>query len=278
MVSTAQLILLLLSILAYLAGGISASAHLFGKRFTISRGLALALGLILSGSLLVWHSVTVAVAWQPLQDNFSAMLTLAVLLAAFVGYMQLNRPMPALEWLTMPIVIMLLLMAGHFGTTKPHAYLSTAYSLGHRLTTYVGAVAFMVAGVVGVIYLLSDRTLRARKAHLPPQPGVFSSLERLERLNYTSVTIGFALFSLGMIIGVVWLRHEGGSSRMGPLWYLSPKVVFSMAAWLLFAIVLHTPIAPRLRGRKNAILSIAGMLLTLASIIAVLLMPAGGVN
>jgi len=283
MVSTTQIILLLLSILAYLAGGISALASLMGKKLTLSRGLALSVGLILSGSLLIWHSVTVTVvghegSWQPLQDNFSAMLTLAVLLAAFVGYVQIKRPMPSLEWLTMPIVILLLLMAGHFGTTQPNAYARTAYSVAHRLTTYVGAVAFMVAGITGVMYLLSDHSLRGRKSHLPPRPGVFGSLERLERLTYTSVTIGFALFSVGLIVGIAWLRHDGGSERMGPTWYLSPKVVLSVAAWLLFAVVLHTPIAPRLRGRKNAILSIAGMLFTLAAIIAVLLMPAGGAN
>jgi ABC-type uncharacterized transport system permease subunit len=63
---------------------------------------------------------------------------------------------------------------------------------------------------------------------------------------------------------------------MGPHWYLSPKVIFSLAAWAVFAVVLHTPIAPRLRGRKNAVLSIIGVALTLASIVAVLLMPAGG--
>lgn len=282
MVSTTQIILLLLSILAYLAGGISASASLMGKKLALSRGLALSVGLILSGSLLIWHSITVTVegqegSWQPLQDNFSAMLTLAVLLAAFVGYVQLKRPMPSLEWLTMPIVILLLLMAGHFGTTQPNAYARTAYSVAHRLT-YLGAVAFMVAGIAGVMYLLSDHSLRARKSHLPPRPGMFGSLERLERLTYTSVTIGFALFSLGLIAGLAWLRQEGGSERMGPMWYVSPKVVLSIAAWLLFGVVLHTPIAPRLRGRKNAILSIAGMLLTLAAIIAVLLMPAGGAD
>lgn len=282
MVSSAQIILLALSILSYLAGGVSASASLMGKRISaVSRPTALGLGLLFSTVLLVWHSARVVRetgGWQPLQDNLSAMLTLAVLLAAFVAYIQVKRPVPSLEWLAMPVVILLLLMAGHFGTAKPETYLPTTYSVVHRVTTYIGAVAFMVAGVSGVLYLLSDRNLRHRKRqgqHVPPQPGVFGSLERLEHLTYTSVTLGFALFSVGLITGLIWLHHDG-SQRMGPTWYFSPKVIFGAAAWLIFAIVLHTPIAPRLRGRKNALLSIVGLVLTLASIVAVLLMPAGG--
>jgi ABC-type uncharacterized transport system permease subunit len=175
-------------------------------------------------------------------------------------------------------VLEILLLAGHFGKTQPQAYTLNTYSLVHRLASFLGAVAFMVAGVAGVLYLMSDHNLRQNKRrghHLPPKPGVFGSLERLEHLTYTSVTLGFALFTLGLITGAIWL-HEDGSRRMGPHWYLSPKVIFSLAAWAVFAVVLHTPIAPRLRGRKNAVLSIIGVALTLASIVAVLLMPAGG--
>ena len=102
------------------------------------------------------------------------MLTLAILLAAFVAYVQFKRPIASLEWLVMPVVVVLLLMAGHFGKNQPQAYLPTTYSLAHRLFTYLGALAFVVAGATGALYLMSDHMLRARPAghaHLPPSPG-----------------------------------------------------------------------------------------------------------
>ena len=178
----------------------------------------------------------------------------------------------------MPAVIGLLLLAGHFGATQPKAYLNTTYSLVHRVFTYVGALAFGVAGAAGVLYLISDHNLRQRKrmgVHFPPSR-MFGSLERLERIIYNAVTVGFALFTVGIISGTAWGLQATGHARLGEQWYLSPKVVLGVMAWLLFAIVLHSPATPRLRGRKNAILSIAGLLLTVASLIAVFFMPTGG--
>lgn len=284
MVSTAQVILLVLAILAYLAGGVTSLLTVAGRktpphwRWTLMAG-----GFVCSLALLVWHSITVVLetqTWQPLQDSLSALLTLAILLSAFVAYVQLRRPIASLEWLIMPVVVVLLLMAGHFGKTQSAAYLPTAYSLVHRLFTYLGALAFVVAGATGALYLMSDRMLRVRPAragggHLPPSPGMFGSLERLEHLAFSAVTWGFAMFTVGIITGIGWVVHEHGNTKLGAAWYLSPKVVLTMAVWVVFAIVLNTPIAPRLRGRKNAILSIVGLLLTLATLFAVLLMPAG---
>lgn len=281
MVSTAQVILLVLAIVAYLAGGVTSLLAVAGRKMpTHWRWMFMGAGFLFSFVLLVWHSITVVMAtgtWQPLQDSLTALLTLAILLAAFVGYVQYKRPITSLEWLVMPVVIVLLLMAGHFGKNQSVAYLPTTYSLVHRVFTYLGALAFVVAGATGALYLMSDRALRARRTgggHLPPSPAMFGSLERLEHLSYSAVTWGFALFTVGIISGIGWVMH--GSTLLGQAWYFSPKVVLALAVWLIFAVVLNTPIAPRLRGRKNAILSIVGLLLTIATLFAVLLMPAGG--
>lgn len=277
-----QNVMLLVAALAYLAGGVASVAALMGWRTApYVRSASLAAGILISATLLTMHSLTVvreSGGWQPLQDNLSALLTLSVLLALFVGYLQLRRPIPSLEWIIMPTVIVLLLLAGHFGSTQPQAYLPGTYSLVHRIFTYVGAVAFVIAGAAGTLYLISDHNLRKRKVggpHFAPSR-VFGSLERLERITYNAVTLGFALFTVGVVSGVAWGLQETGHERLGEYWYVTPKVVLGMLAWLLFAVVLHSPVTPRLRGRKNALLSIAGLVLTLASLVAVLLMPSGG--
>lgn len=276
-----QMLMLGLAALCYAAGGVGAAMQLAGKQVRISfRMSCIAAGLALSLLLLAWHARATG-NWQPLQDNFSALLTLAVLLAGFAAYFQIHRPMASLVALCMPVVVVLLLMAGYFGRSQPGAYLITWYSLGHRVAAFLGILAFVVAGASGVLYLLSDHMLRLRwsgrqgKLRTPPSPEVFGSLERLERLTFASVVLGFALFTLGILIGIGWVLHYH-STRMGAHWYLTPKVLLSFAAWIIFAIVLHTPIAPRLRGRKTAILSICGLVLSLATLLAVLLMPKGG--
>jgi ABC-type transport system involved in cytochrome c biogenesis permease subunit len=283
MVTAPEITVLLLAVAAYVAGGIGSIVALAGKPVPRHfRSISMGIGIALSAGLLVWHSAETA-TWQPLEDNLSAMLTLAVLLSLFVAYIQHRRPIPSLEWLIMPIVIALLLMAGHFGKTQPHPYLTTTYSLVHRLSSYLGTLAFVVAGMASVLYLMSDRALRSRTRagvgarHLAPHPGLFGSLERLDHLTYSAVTLGFALFTVGIVTGIVWVVHEHGKTRLGTHWFLAPKVLLAFAAWLIFAIIVHTPIAPRLRGRKDALLSIIGVIMTIATLFAVLLMPKGGV-
>jgi ABC-type transport system involved in cytochrome c biogenesis permease subunit len=283
MVGIAQIVLLLMAVASYLAGGAISLLAMSGRKPAPHlRWMFLTAGIVLSLALLFWHSTTVITqtgAWQPLQDSLSALVTLSILLAGFVAYVQLKRPIASLEWLMMPVVVVLLLMAGHFGKTQPTAYLPSAYSLVHRLFTFLGALAFVVAGAAGALYLMSDRMLRARPAggvHLPPSPGKFGSLERLENLAHSAVTWGFAMFTLGILSGISWAVHEHGTSKLGQAWYFTPKVVLTMAVWVVFAVVLNTPIAPRLRGRKSAILSIVGLLLTIATLFAALLMPSAG--
>jgi ABC-type transport system involved in cytochrome c biogenesis permease subunit len=55
----------------------------------------------------------------------------------------------------------------------------------------------------------------------------------------------------------------------------SPKVILAFTVWLVYAIALHTPITPAIRGRKSAMLSIVGFVLMVATLMTVLYMPAG---
>jgi ABC-type uncharacterized transport system permease subunit len=278
MISGAQLGLLMMAVAAFAAGGVASLLQRMGKNVPrVIRWQMLLAGILFSIALLIWHSNTntaPGTAWQPLQDNLSALLTLATVLACFITYLEWRRPIPYLEWIVIPVVIALLLLAGHFGTAHPEAYVHTTYSLVHRVATFLGAGAFVIAGACGVLYLLSDRALRRKKRggiHVPPKPGAFGSLERLERLIHNAVTVGFAVLTVGIITGITWA--ERAQTRLGTTWYLTPKVLLTFCVWGIFGIVLNSPIAPRLRGRKTAWLSIIGVALTLLLMLAVLMIP-----
>ncbi len=289
MASVAQIGLLVLILVAYVVGGamtvVRARASLrqlkdapgtdaVGSRRAPARAnrislTLLSLGLAMSVILLVWHSWS-SNPQQPLQDSFSAMLGLAILLAGFVTYIQWTRPIAALEWFAMPIVIMLLLMAGHFGEAAPQTYVPSAYSLVHRGATLLGAVGFAIAAACGAMYVRSARSLRAKRLEVV---STFGSLERLEHLTHGAVTLGFAFFTVGCLAGIAWASQLHDKTRLGQHWF---SVLLASMVWLVYAVVLHTPITPRLRGRRNALLSIAGFILMLAAIFAVLLMPQKG--
>ena len=215
-------------------------------------------------ALIVWHA-SGNHQWLPLDDNFEALIWLGLILALFVLYVQRRHPIAGLDWFIMPMVILLLIGAAVFGRTTPHEYLRTSWSWVHRLFSYGGAVAFAIAGSVGAMYLVANRRLRQKKMVGGAKLG---SLERLEHVTLAAVTLGFALLTVGAITGFAWLkyseRHDPEHATVSP-W----KVGLTTSVWLIYALVLHSPINPRFRGRRVAILSIVGCVLMLGLIVTV---------
>jgi ABC-type uncharacterized transport system permease subunit len=274
MPTTGQLILLSLSCLLFAGGAAMSFARLWrdhpGQR--LAAKVCVYLGIVVALGVLVWHAANRG-EWVPLGDNFETLIWLGLLLAGFLLYVQRRRPVGGLDWFLLPLVVLLLASAAVFGRTTPHAYQATAWDLFHRGSSYLSAVAFFVAGATGAMYLIANRRLRTK--HALPGPNL-GSLERLEQLTLTSVTLGFALLSIGLITGVLKIVHEGRyNTALGPHWFSSPKVVLSAAVWVVYAVVLHSPINPSFRGRKAAMLSIVGSVLTIGAIVAVELVTGG---
>jgi len=269
--STGQLLLLGVSIALFVIGGALSLARLRVQRGWMRQGarLCLLLGLLAAAATLVWHSLSRG-SWLPIEDNFDAFIWLAILLTVFVIYVGRVRPLPGLDWFIMPAVVLLLIFAGLFGKGRPHEYVESTWHWSHRVSAYGGAVAFAVAAAVGAMYLIVNRRLRSKNASPGPDLG---SLERLEHLTRASVTLGFALLTIGLVTGLVRALHR--STTLGTHWFTSPKVILACAVWIVYALVLHAPINPSFRGRKAAILSIVGFLLMLGSMVAAQFMKEG---
>lgn len=227
-------------------------------------------GISLALAALIWHASNCG-EWMPLGDNFESLLWLGLLLAGFMLYIQRTRPLRGLDWFLLPVIIVLLLGADLFGRWDPHSYSPATWDWFHRTSSYLGAVAFAVAGAGGAMYLIAQRRLRAKPAMPAPNIG---SLERLERLTFASVTLGFALLTIGLVTGLVAVLHDR-RTILGPNWLTSPKVLLSGAVWIVYAIILHSPINPRFRGRTTAMLSILGFVLMIGTLIAVQFVPGG---
>jgi ABC-type uncharacterized transport system permease subunit len=76
------------------------------------------------------------------------------------------------------------------------------------------------------------------------------------------VTLGFALFTIGTVTGLVEMFST--DKRTQPA-----KLMLALSVWIVYAIVLHSPINPSFRGRKTAVLSVIGFLLMVGTIVAV---------
>jgi ABC-type uncharacterized transport system permease subunit len=263
-----QIGLLLISVAFFTLGGLLSVARLWRKgnpmrlasKSTFYWGVAAAVG------VLIWHSVTRG-NWVPIGDNFDALIWLAVLLSLFVAYVQRTRPLAALDWFVLPIVVTLLICATIFGRTEYHHYdhyVGQTWTYVHHVTSYTGAVAFAVAAASGAMYVIAARRLRSKQSAV-----YLGSLERLERLTMTAVTFGFALLTVGIVTGAVEMVHK----RLAT----SPwKIGLAASVWIVYALVLHAPINPIFRGRRAAVLSVVGFVLMIGTLIAVQFGSTGG--
>lgn len=76
----------------------------------------------------------------------------------------------------------------------------------------------------------------------------------LDMLSYRAVGIGFPLFTIGALFaGAVWAQ-----SAWGRPWSWDPKETCSLVVWLIYAVYLHARLLAGWRGRRAAVLCVAG--------------------
>lgn len=135
----------------------------------------------------------------------------------------------------------------------------------HIALAFLGNAAFVVAGIVGLVYLLQERRLK-RKRGRPSGSGTglsrLPALELLDRLSLRLIEVGFPLMTLALISGALY-----GREVWGEYWRWELRNVVSVMVWGLFAILLHFRITIGWRGRKAALLTLLGVAATLISLV-----------
>ncbi|HEY0099815.1 MAG TPA: cytochrome c biogenesis protein CcsA [Pyrinomonadaceae bacterium] len=123
--------------------------------------------------------------------------------------------------------------------------------------------AFFVVFAASAMYLWQERELKLKTFsalfHRLP------SLTTVDDIGSTAAGIGFTLLSLGIITGAILSSQQKGS-----IWNNDPKEVFALITWLLYLTMIHYRI--QWRGRKSAIVGVAGFGLVLFTFLGTRLM------
>jgi cytochrome c-type biogenesis protein CcsB len=112
------------------------------------------------------------------------------------------------------------------------------------------------------MYLVQERLLKSQRVGAITRR--LPSLKVLDDLNYRSLAFGFPLLTLGIITGAVWAEYAWGR-----YWGWDPKETWSLFTWFLYAALLHQRLVVGWRGRKAAIMAIAGFLAILFAFLGV---------
>jgi len=130
----------------------------------------------------------------------------------------------------------------------------------HVLLAGAGLALLGIAGVAGMFYLLEHKRLKS-KQRIGPRFRL-ASLEALDRVNSIALGIGFPLLTLGVITGVFWVQKAHGQ-----LWTGSPHEVWSVIAWMIYAVVVALRFAYDQGARQAAASAVGGFVFLLFAVV-----------
>jgi cytochrome c-type biogenesis protein CcsB len=257
------------STLLYLLGALAYSAYIISLKEYLSKA-ALTVTLIGFASHTLALVARYAVAgYTPVTNLYESLSFFAWMIVGVLLVVNLKFKIKVLGAFLSPIAVILMFFA--YALPKeivPLApVLRSFWHPFHILFAFLGDAFFALAFCCGVMYLVQERQLKAKKIGAITQR--LPSLNVLDDLSYQSLTYGFPLLTLGIITGAIWAEYAWGR-----YWNWDPKETWSLITWLLYAALLHQRLTVGWRGRKAAIMAIVGFLAVLFTFLGVnLILP-----
>lgn len=252
-----------ITLVSYFLGTLAFLVYLLaGKKELLSR-----FSLIVTGIGFLFHTVTMLTrtyhaGYVSLTRLSDAMAFFAWALVMVFLLVEFRFRIHVLGSFVLPLALISLLSGVMLPTEmhSPDTAMHKAWVYLHTALALLGAVAFAIAFLVGVMYLIQERLLKSKQ--LNNLYNKLPSLDLLDELNHKAVILGFGLLTLGIIIGA-W-----GAGYVSD-WYWDPREIFSLAIWLFYLIVLHGRITVGWRAKKAAYLAIIGFIGVIFSFVGV---------
>jgi cytochrome c-type biogenesis protein CcsB len=147
--------------------------------------------------------------------------------------------------------------------------LQSPWFVPHVMVYFVGYAAVAIAFTLAIIQLLAPRVSLVQKL-LSVRAGTIMSGKPLdvEGMSYELVRFGFALLTIGLLVGSVWAK-----SAWGDFWVWDPKENWSLVTWLVYGGYLHLRRVRGWKGDKGAWLLIAGFAVVMFTYLGMHILP-----
>lgn len=201
----------------------------------------------------------------PMATAFDAITLFAwgvIAIFLLLQYWELN---PVLGSMAAPVATVLLLLASTFSyqIDQPIVPILRSWWLPiHVSFAIAGNSVFTIMAMAGAMYIFQERLIKRKKIGRIHK--ILPSLQTLDTLNRRALPVGFFFLTLGIISGALW-----ASSAWGSYWTWDPKETWSLITWFAYAGMVHQRLALGWRGKKAALLAIAGFFLVMFTFIGV---------
>lgn len=149
---------------------------------------------------------------------------------------------------------------------EPPAAPQSAWGTLHITVSLLGLALLALAFIAAALYLLQFRALKAKRFGQVFR--LFPPLERLDRLNYLALVIGFPMVTLGVLLGF-GVRYGGGVA-VDPA-----QVVWGTLTWVVLGWAVGVRVVRHWVGRRAAFASIASFAAVLLVYLALKLTTPG---
>lgn len=245
----------------YLAGTAGFVCYLCFRRSGLAR---VALGIVAAGFAL--HAVsygldcaaTRAMVITSARGSFSLLSFLTALVFLATSF---RHQLHILGAFVMPLILLAAGVAAvALPAVPPAAVLQGPLFPLHVVLNFAALAGFVTAFGVAVAYLIQEGQIKSRRPNsiayvLPP-------LEVLDRLSFRIVAVSLLLLGAGIAVGMVYV-----SRSQGAYWSQDPKVYATIASFLIYAAAVFVRLFLGWRGRRMALLLIAGFVFVFVTFI-----------
>jgi ABC-type transport system involved in cytochrome c biogenesis permease subunit len=185
----------------------------------------------------------------PYDDLYGSMSLFAWLLGiTYLGLEMFHGQRSVGAFVSLLLVAWMALLGSLAPTEMPPPPAAHGPLFAFHITLNIWAyAAFALSFVLSIIYLLQHRMLRSHR----PDAAFwrFPSLDVLDRMARSGVYVGLAALAFGVISGLIWEHRLTGGYALG-----DPKVLFTLAIVVLYAVYLRLSRTAKWRGSRAALI------------------------
>lgn len=224
-----------------------------------SRAGRCALGLVMLGWAVQLASITLRgiaaqrVPWGNMYEFSSCVALVAVtVFLLLVARGHLERRLGV--FIMLPVVLYLGLAATELYTSAgPLVPALNSYWIKIHVAAAITATgAFLLSGVIAVLYLLRSRHDERVTAGRTTSTTMLPEADVLDRVSYSVIAFAFPVWTFAVIAGAIWAE-----AAWGRYWGWDPKETWSFITWILYAGYLHARATAGWKGRRAAWVALA---------------------